>query len=375
MSIYTDLGLKKIINASGKMTALGGSILDSRISDYMGEAASEFVEMEELIDKAGEIIANYIGAEDVCITIGAAAGIAISVASVVTGGNLEKIHQLPLLEDDKKNILIQKGHAINFGAPITQMVRLGGGNPIEVGQANKVDKFNIENNIDENTKALLYIKSHHCVQKGMVPLEDMVGISKKYDIPLIVDAAAEEDLEKYLNMGVDLVIYSGGKALSGPTSGFIAGRKDLIKGCKLQYSGIGRAMKLSKESIAGLLKAIEIYYNETQDKKVKGQREKMDWLKNKINKIEGLKSSIEQDEAGRQIYRLKISIDEERFGMDAKNVIKYLESGSVRIFTRNHYANVGIIYIDPRPLVEGDEIEILNKFLEISNINKKGEIK
>lgn len=374
MSIYTELGLSKIINASGRMTSLGGSILDSRVVDCMREAASEYVEMEEFIDKAGEKIANYVGAQDVCLTIGAAAGIAISVAAVVTEGDLAKIQQLPLLEDKRRNIIIQKGHSINFGASITQMIRIGGGNPIEVGDANKVNTFNVISNIDENTKGLFYVKSHHCVQKGMIPLEEMIDISKKYNIPIIVDAAAEEDLEKYLKMGVDLIIYSGSKALSGPTSGFIAGRRDLIKACKLQYHGIGRAMKLSKESIAGLLKAIEIYFREPKEKKLNIQKQKISWLMNEINKIDGLKSSLEKDEAGRDIYRLKIVVDKNRFGMNANDIIKYLENGSIKVFTRNHYANLGTIYIDPRPLGEKDEEKILNKFLEISKVRMKGRI-
>ena len=372
MSVYNEMGLKKIINASGKMTILGGSILDSRVSDYMKLAASDFVEMDKLIDKAGKLIANYVGAEDACVTIGAAAGIALSVAAVITQGDLDKIEKLPLVEDNKRNILIQKGHAVNFGAPIIQMIRLSGGNPIEVGQTNEVNRYNIEGNIDENTKALLYVKSHHCVQKGMVPLEDVIDIGKKCNVPIIVDVAAEEDLKKYLELGADLVIYSGGKAISGPTSGFIAGKKELIKNCKLQYQGIGRAMKVSKESIVGLVKAMEIYCEENHDEEPKEQRKMMEWLMEKINKIDGLRSSVEKDEANREIYRLKISVNKERFGMDAKDIIEHLKNGDPQVFTRNHYANIGLIYIDPRPLNKDDEKEIFNRFTEISKIGKEG---
>ena len=372
MSIYKDMGLKDIINASGKMTVLGCSTLDRRVSDYMREASDNFVEMEELINKAGEIIARYIGAEDVCVTVGAAAGIAKSVAAILTEGDLDRIEKLPIFESDKKNIIIQKGHVVNFGAPIVQMIKLGGGNPIEVGQANKVEKYNIENNINENTKALLYIKSHHCVQKGMVSLEDMINIGKKHNIPVIVDGAAEENLKIYLQKGADLVIYSGGKALAGPTSGFIAGREDLIENCKLQYKGIGRVMKVSKECIAGLIKAVEIYFTDDHKAKAQKQKEKMEWLMDEINKIEGFSSVIEKDESGREIYRLKISVIREKLNMSAEEVIKYLKNGDPSIFTRNHYSNIGIIYIDPRPLNEGEEKIILNRFIGIGKIGKEG---
>lgn len=364
MSVYTDLGLKTIINGSGKMTALGGSTLDERVSEYIKRASSDFVDMDELINKSGEFIARYIGAEDVCVTSGAAAGIAISVAAMITKGDLNKVEKLPSIEG-ANHILIQKGQAINFGAPVTQMIRLGGGTPIEVGQINQVSKYNIENSINENVVALLYIKSHHCVQKGMVSLEDMLEISRKYNIPTIADCAAEEDLGSYLKMGVDLIIYSGGKAISGPTSGFIAGRKELVDYCKLQYQGIGRAMKLSKENIMGLVKSIELYYLESQDEKPFQDKKRMKVMMEKVNQIKGLESIIEQDEAGREIYRLKISVDEKVFGMSAKRLIEYLENGDPSIYTRNHYSNIGLIYIDPRPLKEGHEDIILDKLVEI----------
>lgn len=370
MSIYNELGLKKLINGSGKMTSLGGATLDNRVSEYMMKAANDFVDMNELMDKAGQKIAHWIGAEDVCITMGAAAGIAISIAAVIAEDDLDRIENLPFLEG-QNNILLQKGHSINFGAPVIQMVRLGGGNPIEVGEVNKISVDNIVSKIDKNTKALLYIKSHHCVQKGMVSLEDMLAISKKYNIPLIVDGAAEEDLKLYLKMGVDLIIYSGGKAISGPTSGFIAGKKELIDYCKLQYQGIARAMKVSKENIMGLVKAVEIYCHESKDKNAILDKERMNLLMNRVNEIEGLKSTIEQDEAGREIYRLKISVDE-KYGMDANKVIHHLENGNPSIHTRNHYSNIGLIYIDPRPLKKGDEEIILNRLWEIKKLKGEG---
>lgn len=301
---------------------------------------------------------------------GLSAGVAISIAAVISQGNMDKVTKIPFLENENNNIIIQKGHSINFGAPVEQMIRLGGGNTLEVGEINKVGIHNIEENINKDTKALLYIKSHHCVQKGMVALEDMLAIGEKYNIPLIIDAAAEEDLEKYLKMGVDLVIYSGGKAIGGPTSGFIAGKKELINYCKMQYEGIGRAMKVSKENIMGLIKAVEIYTTESQEKKSIEDKVRMENMLEEVNKIEGLSSSIEQDEAGRQIYRLKIKVDKSSFGMDAKELVRILENGDPSIYTRNHYANIGLIYIDPRPLKENYEDIIVKRLKEVKEMGR-----
>lgn len=365
MNIYENIGLKKVINASGKMTALGVSTISDNVGSYMKEAAMSFVKIDDLLVKAGEILSKYTGGEDSCVTLGASSGIAISVAACISGDDIAKIERLPISQGLKNEVIIQKGHAVNFGAPVTQMIRLGGGIPIEVGQSNKVNPYHIEEAINEKTAALMYVKSHHAVQKGMVSIEDMVNISTKHNIPLIIDAAAEEDLRKYISLGADLVIYSGGKAIEGPTSGFITGRKNLIKCCRLQYKGIARAMKVGKENIMGLLKAIEQYTQKNNSEDVKNQKEIVQWLSDEVNKLEGLKGSIARDEAGRYIYRAQIKVEKDVLGVDAYYIIEKLEGGSPAIYTRNHYANIGIINVDPRPLQEGEEKIIIKRIREI----------
>ncbi|SCY78944.1 DgaE family pyridoxal phosphate-dependent ammonia lyase [Alkaliphilus peptidifermentans] len=367
MNIYEELGLKKVINGSGKMTALGGSTVDPRVGDCIKEAAMNFVDIEALINRAGEIIANYTGGEDACITSSASAGIAISVAACIARDNLTAIERLPISEGLTNQVIMQKGHAINYGASIQQMIRLGGGIPHEVGQANKVEINHIKEAITEKTAALFYVKSHHTVQKGMVSIEGMIKIAKAHNLPLIIDGAAEEDLQRYIKLGADLVIYSGAKAIEGPTSGFITGRKDLINYCKLQYKGIGRAMKIGKENIMGLLKAIDLYSNKDNEEKAKEHKQNMEWLVGEINKIKELKATLTQDEAGRDIHRTEIRVDSDTLGVNADYIISKLENGNPAIYTRNHYANIGIINIDPRPLQEGEEKLILKKLKEIIN--------
>jgi L-seryl-tRNA(Ser) seleniumtransferase len=97
------------------------------------------------------------------------------------------------------------------------------------------------------TAAILYIKSHHCVQKSILSVTEAAEVAKAHGIPLIVDAAAEEDLRLYYNQGADLVIYSGAKAIEGPTSGLVLGRRQYVEWVKQQAGGIGRAMKVGKE--------------------------------------------------------------------------------------------------------------------------------
>jgi L-seryl-tRNA(Ser) seleniumtransferase/D-glucosaminate-6-phosphate ammonia-lyase len=347
------------------MTALGVSTIDEEVAKQMNEAAMSYVNIETLYEKAGLEIAKYTGAEDSCVTSSAAAGIAISVAACITGEDLSKVEKLPISTGMKNEIIIQKGHAVHFGAPVVQMIRLGGGVPVEVGQANKVDASHIESAIGENTAALIYVKSHHAVQKGMVSIEKMIKIAHEHNLPLIIDAAAEENIKKYVAMGADLVIYSGAKAIEGCTSGFITGKSSLIRACRLQYKGVGRAMKVGKENIMGIVKAVELYSTRDNTEIIRVQKEKVQWLVNEANKIKGLKARVTQDEAGREIYRAEISVDAKVLGVDAYYIMEELEKGNPAVYVRDHFVNLGILNIDPRPLGKGDEKLIIEKLAHI----------
>ncbi|WEG11212.1 DgaE family pyridoxal phosphate-dependent ammonia lyase [Pullulanibacillus sp. KACC 23026] len=370
MSIFTEFGLRQIINASGKMTALGASAVSNPVAAALQSASQDYVDISELYIKAGEVIAPYTGAEDALPTTGAAAGIAIATAAVITGTNLNLIETVPNVKNVSTEIIVQKGHSVNFGAPVAQMISIGGGKVVEVGQSNQVEIDHIKQAINENTAGLFYIKSHHAVQKGMLPLENMMAVGREYGLPVIVDAAAEEDLKKYIQLGADLVIYSGGKAIEGPTSGFICGKKQLIKACRMQYKGVGRPMKIGKEGIMGLLAAIQHYHEKESD--ADSQLSRMEALCKRVNEeVNGMTASIVQDEAGRAIYRAKLTIDEKQTGYSAYQLIHELESGNPAIYTRNHYANLNIINIDPRPLLEGQEVIIVNRLKEILGGNQK----
>ena len=363
MNIYEKIGLQKVINASGRMTILGVSVLSDKSTEGFKDGSQNFVVMEDLMNKAGEIVSTYTKAEASCVTSSASAGIAIATASLITKDSQTMAENLHILNTEKREIIIQKGHVVNYGAPIKTMIELGGGKLVEVGQSNLTSEENITGNINENTAGIFYVKSHHSVQKGMLSLEKTIEIGKKYNIPVVVDAAAEEDLEKYIAMGTDMVIYSGSKAIEGPASGFITGKKELIQNCKLQYKGIGRAMKVDKGVIMSLLSALEQYSQKDEEKIEKAIKEKAELLAKELEGIKGTEISVVKDEAGREIYRTEMKLKETK--LNAEELIKELEGGNPAIYTRNYYKNQGKIHFDMRSV---DEKEISSIYKRIEEI-------
>lgn len=353
-SLHTEYGLRRVINASGRMTILGGCTLTDSVVDAMKYGGQSYVEMAELIARSGDYIANLLGSEAAVVVNSASSGIALSVAALVTEGNRRKSERLHREPVARNQIIMLKGHNVQYGAPIETMVYLGGGDLVEVGYANEGRPAHIEEAICENTAAILYVKSHHAVQKNMLTLEEAWKIAQGYRIPLILDAAAEEDLQTYVTCS-DLVIYSGSKAIEGPTSGIVAGKKQYIEWIKTQLHYIGRSMKIGKESIFGLLQALKEFG--TKEDESEKQKEKLQILM-PLNRLRGVHVTIVQDEAGRSIFRARIKIDAKKANTTAAELSDQLREGEIAIYTRDYGAAQGFIDIDPRPLEEKD-LEII----------------
>ncbi|WNN53721.1 DgaE family pyridoxal phosphate-dependent ammonia lyase [Hafnia alvei] len=366
-NIYQRLGLKRVINACGKMTILGVSAVSPEVMAARAEAAGAFVEIDALVDRTGELVSTHTGAQDSYITSCASAGIAIAVAAVITRGEPDRVAMMPDSAGMANEILILRGHNIDYGAPITSAIRLGGGRIVEVGQSNLAARWQLEKAVSERTAALLFVKSHHSVQKGMLTLEDFVAVAKQFQLPLIVDAAAEEDLRQYVARGADMVIYSGAKAFNAPTSGFITGGSEWIRCCKAQHHGIARAMKIGKENMVGLVKALELYGEGIANM----TPEKLTSTVEAISALRGFSAEIEQDEAGREIWRVQVRVHPDILGIDARQVEAMLRTGDIAIYTRRYFLHQGVFSIDPRTLDHHDLTTIVERLAQIAGEQEK----
>lgn len=64
-NIYQRLGLKRVINACGKMTILGVSAVSPEVMQATAEAAGSFVEIDKLVDRTGELVSIHTGQKTV----------------------------------------------------------------------------------------------------------------------------------------------------------------------------------------------------------------------------------------------------------------------------------------------------------------------
>ncbi|MFQ8678499.1 MAG: DgaE family pyridoxal phosphate-dependent ammonia lyase [Enterococcus avium] len=357
---YDKFGLKEVINASGKMTILGVSKVSENVLAAQRFGGEHFFEMSELFIQTGAYLAKLLKVEDAQIVSSASAGIAQSVAAIIGQGSLYHAYHSYTDRIKKREILVPKGHNVDYGTPVEVMVELGGGEVVEAGYANGCSAEQMEMMITDNTAALLYIKSHHTVQKSMLTVADAVAVAKKHQVPLIVDAAAEEDLYKYIQAGADLVIYSGAKAIEGPSSGLVIGTAKYIEWVRLQGKGIGRAMKIGKDNILGFTQALEDRLQNGSESGESMKQRLMPFIE-ELNKIEGLEAKTVQDGAGRDIYRASVKVQNK----PATEVINALKAENPAIYTREYQANNGIIEFDIRAVNEEELGKIVTRLNEI----------
>ncbi len=354
LPIRERLGLRPIINASGTMTALGASIMVPEAIKAMTEIATEFVEMDDLQRVASKTIARLTGAEAGFVASSAAGGIVVSVAAAMTGSKLLAIDRLPLDTTGlKTEIVLQYGHNAAYGNSIEQAIRQAGGIPVFAGSVSSTQPYQVEEAITANTAAGFFTVAHSTISYGMLTLPEFAAICHAKGVPVIVDAAAEYDLRRFVAEGADVAVYSGHKFIGGPTSGIVAGRKDLIRAGYLQNRGVGRGMKVGKESIVGLIAALEAW--EIRDHAGIRARETavLELWRAALANQRGIETRVSPDSTANPVDRLEVRVSPES-GFTAYGLVSALAAGEPPIMVRGHQAEQGRFWLDPCNLHPGE---------------------
>lgn len=362
--IRTSIGLRPVINVSGTMTSLGASIVVPEAIAAMSSILPHFVEVNDLQRKASAVIARLTGGEAGFVTASCSAGISLAVAGAITGNNLLAIEKLPDVVPEKNEVLVQMGHIVSYGAPVDQAIRLAGGKAVLVGQATSTHRFHMEQAITEKTAAAVYVVSHHVVDYGLLNLKEFVEIAHAKGVPVIVDAASEYDLKIFLEQGADVALYSGHKFLGGPTSGIVAGKKELVRYAFLQNMGIGRGMKVGKESIFGVMAALEAW--EKRDNAGIRARETsyLNLWKQTLDGRPGVTALIEPDPTNNPLDRMRVIINTDEAHITAWDLADALGRGSPPIVVRDHEVEHRYFYLDPCNLHPGQEKIVASRLAE-----------
>ena len=245
MSLYASLGVRRVVNACGIYTDLGGSRLSPAAWAAAEEANATWASMDELLARSGERIAELIGCEAARVVPGASAGIVLSLAALIARGDGPAMEALPAGD---ARVVLQAGHAYKYA----RLASLAG--------ARAVPWF------EDGVAAVLHPAHLDAAAK---PLSAVAPLARSHGAGAVVDAA-------YLSFPLseparwtadaDLACFSA-KYFWGPNGGgFVAGRGEAVEWlAALDFTGyesgpwltFGRAWKLDRATVCATVAALE----------------------------------------------------------------------------------------------------------------------
>jgi D-glucosaminate-6-phosphate ammonia-lyase len=327
--IYQSIGVEPVINCRGTFTIIGASIELPEVRAAMEAACQYNVQLDELADAVGRRLAELTGAEWGMVSAGCAAGLKHVTAACVAGGNPEKLLRIPDLTGlDKTEVVIPRSsrsvydHAIrNIGVKV-----------INVDTAEELaDALNPRT-------AMIYLSAGGPSTSGPLSLENVAKIAKPRNIPILVDAAAENLTipNVHLQKGATIVAYSGGKAIRGPQcAGLLLGRKDILMSAwqaSSPHHGPGRDNKVGREETVGMLAAVEAWVKRDHEGEWKTWLSWLDTISKRVTAIDGVKTAV-REPAGLSNHSpsLTISWDPAKLNITGEEVAEEVATGKPRI--------------------------------------------
>jgi uncharacterized pyridoxal phosphate-dependent enzyme len=318
-NVYTQLGVKTVINCRGTWTYLSGSLEFPEVRQAQLEASRYFVNMFDLQRGVGRRLSELTGAESGIVTSGSAGAMSAATAACMAGSNDKYIWQLPDTTGMKHEVIMVGGRSAFDSA-----IRLTGAKLVLVYSSDE-----LVNAINENT-AMIYTTD--LGEK----LQQEVAIAKAHKVPLLLDDAAgippADNAKLYARMGIDLYCFSGGKGLCGPQcSGLLLGRKDLIESalmnCNPREGAICRPMKVGKEEIVGCLTSLETWLKMDEKKLYADWNGRVDRIRKLVDTVPGVKTDIYVPDDGNRYPTLRVSWDTHAWGFSISDCVQELRAG------------------------------------------------
>ncbi len=358
--IYAKLGARAVINAQGNRTVLGGSATVPEVTAAMAAVNDTYIEMSELLARAGEYIADLLGVEAAYVTSGCSAALAFSAAACMTGRDLDKIARLPDTTGMKNEIIIQKAQRYSYDRSYT----VPGAKLVEAGDEDGCTREQLEEAIGESTAAIAYFV-RAVEPAAVVTLEETNELAHVAGVPVIADAAAQIYPLDYLlrnARSADLVCF-GAKYMGAPqSSGFLCGRKELVEAASdqgfiaFQENGglsFGRPMKMDKQEVVGVVTAVERWVTMNHEDRLLVYEERLETARRILAGIPGVDLEIVNVP---QYYgsSLIVTVDPGVVGKTAQDIADELDGGNPRIWVM--MADEQSFEVNAHGLYKGEEV-------------------
>ncbi|HSR69847.1 MAG TPA: L-seryl-tRNA(Sec) selenium transferase [Acidobacteriota bacterium] len=262
--------LRRVINASGVIlhTNVGRAPIAPFVAEWMGKLAGSYSNLEYNLEtgRRGQRdqhfearLTRLLGCQAASVTNNNAAALFLILNTLARG----------------KQVLVSRGELIEIGGSfrLPSIMEASGALLREVGTTNKTRISDYRQAMGEETALIMRVHPSNYKVVGFTQapeLQELAELSKESGIPLAEDIGSgylfptghpaleqEPTAQMAIDLGVDLVCFSGDKLLGGPQAGIVAGRQDLVN--RLRKNPLMRACRIDKTTYAALERVLIEY--------------------------------------------------------------------------------------------------------------------
>ena len=262
--------LHRVINATGVIlhTGLGRAPLSAAALQALTAAAENYCNLEFDLG-TGERGSRVTHVEErICAAAHAEA------AAVVNNNAAAVLLVLNTLARERE-VIVSRGELVEIGGSfrIPDIIGASGARICEVGTTNRTHLRDYADAVGAHTAVILVAHPSNYRVQGFtaeVELADLVALSRRVEVPLVYDLGGgvlddlrhwelphEPVVRQQLELGADLVTFSGDKVLGGPQSGIIAGRRQYVE--PVRSNPLMRALRCDKLILAALEATLRLF--------------------------------------------------------------------------------------------------------------------
>lgn len=270
-----DFQLRKVINGTGIIlhTNLGRAPIADSARQHLFNILENYCNLEFDLKSGKRGERDSLVEEIICLVTGAEAALVVNNNAAAVLLVLNSLCR-------RKEVPVSRGELVEIGGSfrMPEVMKAGLVKMVEVGTTNKTHLRDYVEALNKKSAGILKVHTSNYRVMGFtqsVPIEDLVQLANKHQIPLIYDVGSGvlEDLEEwgvsrepvvreYIEAGVDVITFSGDKVLGGPQAGIIVGKKNYIQ--KVKKNHLLRALRCDKLTYALLDVTLRLYLQKEQ---------------------------------------------------------------------------------------------------------------